>query len=323
MANASSYTWAVPTGAVINSGQGTASISVTFSSTFASGTVSVTANSACGSSTAKSLSISSRTAQPGTITGTSTNLCAGGTFAYSIAAVSGATSYTWTAPAGCSFSGTSTGTSVSLVVPVGFVSGTLSVVANNACGASISRTLSLSGAPATPTSISGPASVCPSAVGLIFSTPAVTGATSYSWAVPAGASITAGTGTSSITVNWGTVAGSVSVRSTNACGTNATARTFAVALATCRIAGEEVSNEIVLTPEVMVYPNPGKDLFHLQTKGIESGKLQVRDVLGREILSQEINGVETSVDLGSDPFGTYFFHIYTEGFSKVVKVMRE
>ncbi len=317
MANATSYTWAVPAGAVINSGQGTNSVSVTFPATFASGTVSVTANSVCGSSTAKSLSIASTTAQPGTITGTTTNLCAGGSFTYSIAAVTGATSYTWTAPAGCSFSGSSTGTSVSLVVPAGFVSGTLSVVANNACGASVSRTLALLGAPATPASITGPASVCPSASGLIFSTPAVTGATSYAWTVPTGASITAGTGTSSIIVKWGTIAGSVSVKSVNACGTNATARTYAVALAACRL-GEEPTEEA----SVLVYPNPGKDIFHVRTAGLEGSHLRVTDMLGREILRTEIQMNETQVELSRMPSATYFFRIEGNNFNKVVKVVK-
>jgi len=318
MANAASYTWVVPTGAVINSGQGTTAISVTFPSTFVSGSVTVTANSACGSSVAKALAVAAKTAQPGVITGTSTNLCAAGTYTYSIAAVTGAINYAWTAPAGCTFSGTSTGTSVSLVVPAGFVSGTLSVVANNACGASTARTLALLGAPATPASITGPASVCPSATGLIFSTPTVTGATSYSWAVPSGAIITAGTGTSSITVKWGTVAGSVSVKSTNACGTNATARTYAVALAACRV-GEEQAEEA----SVMVYPNPGKDIFNVRTAGLEGSQLRVTDILGREILSKEVQTNETQVDLSHMPFGTYLFRIDGNNFNKVLKVVRE
>jgi hypothetical protein len=214
---------------------------------------------------------------------------------------------------------------VSLVVPAtGFTGGTLSVVANNTCGASTARTLSLSRLPSAPTTLTGPTAVCPSAAGLVFSTTPVTGASTYTWTVPTGASITTGAGTSSITVKWGTVAGSVTVKAGNACGTNATAKSLAVTLVACRTAGEEpVSEEVNLTPEVLVYPNPGRDLFHLQTKGIESSKLQVRDVLGREILSQEISGSETSIDLGSVPFGTYFFHIHSEGFSKVLKVVRE
>ena len=53
--NANSYAWNVPVGATFNSGQGTTTVSVTFGST--SGTVSVVANNACGSSPASSSAI--------------------------------------------------------------------------------------------------------------------------------------------------------------------------------------------------------------------------------------------------------------------------
>jgi hypothetical protein len=55
VSGATSYSWSVPGGAVINSGQGTTSISVTFGST--SGTVSVTPNNSCGSGAAANLSV--------------------------------------------------------------------------------------------------------------------------------------------------------------------------------------------------------------------------------------------------------------------------
>jgi hypothetical protein len=55
VANATTYTWTVPTGAVINSGQGTTSINVTFGST--SGTVSYTPSGACGSGAPSNLSV--------------------------------------------------------------------------------------------------------------------------------------------------------------------------------------------------------------------------------------------------------------------------
>jgi hypothetical protein len=50
-----SYTWTAPAGATINSGQGTTSINVTYGNT--SGDITVTADSACGSSAAKILPI--------------------------------------------------------------------------------------------------------------------------------------------------------------------------------------------------------------------------------------------------------------------------
>jgi len=52
---ANSYTWTVPTGANITSGQGTTSITVTFGSV--AGNVTVTADNSCGSSTASSLTV--------------------------------------------------------------------------------------------------------------------------------------------------------------------------------------------------------------------------------------------------------------------------
>jgi len=58
------YIWTVPSGVTINSGQGTYSINVTWGST--SGTVSVAANNACGTSAASSLAV---TGSPGFTSG--------------------------------------------------------------------------------------------------------------------------------------------------------------------------------------------------------------------------------------------------------------
>lgn len=78
-------------------------------------------------------------AQPGAVNG-NTTVTAGGSQTYSISAVSGATSYTWTLPSG--WSGTSSSTSITATV--GSAGGTISVRANNACGAGPTRTLSVS-----------------------------------------------------------------------------------------------------------------------------------------------------------------------------------
>jgi hypothetical protein len=180
----------------------------------------------------------------------------------------------------------------------------------------------LSALPSAPTTLTGPTAVCPSAAGLVYSTTAVTGASTYTWTVPTGASITAGAGTSSITVKWGTVAGSLTVKAGNACGTNATAKSLAVTLVACRTAGEEPSDELVLTPEVMVYPNPGKDIFQVRTQGLEGSQLRVTDVLGRQILRTEIQMNETQVELSQMPSGTYFFRIEGNTVNKVVKVVK-
>ena len=76
--------------------------------------------------------------------------------------------------------------------------------------------------PGTPGAISGPASVCSSGSGYVYSIAPVTGAVSYNWTVPSGATITAGAGTTSITLDIGTAtAGNISVTASGTCFTSA------------------------------------------------------------------------------------------------------
>ena len=77
-------------------------------------------------------------AQPAAISG-NTTVCQGAAQTYSISPVSGATSYTWTLPGG--WIGTSTTTSINTTA--GATSGTISVIAVNACGSSTARTLAV------------------------------------------------------------------------------------------------------------------------------------------------------------------------------------
>jgi len=229
VSGATSYTWTVPSGATVASGQGTTSVTVDFGST--SGSVSVTADNACGSSTAQSsaVTVTAIPVTPGAITG-NTSLCASDTgVAYSITAVSGATGYTWTVPAGASIISGQGTTAIS--VDFGATSGDVSVTADNGCGSSSTQTatVTVTSIPATPTSITGNASVCANDTGVAYSIAAVSGATSYTWTVPAGATIASGQGTETIAVNFGDTAGDVGVTATNSCGTSS-AQTIAVAV---------------------------------------------------------------------------------------------
>ena len=67
--------------------------------------------------------------------------------------------------------------------------------------------------------ITGPFFYTNNQTGMIFSFPRLH-STTYNWAVPAGASITSGQGTDSITVTWGTIQDSVRLDVTNGCGTS-------------------------------------------------------------------------------------------------------
>jgi hypothetical protein len=152
--------------------------------------------------------------QPALITG-STNVCAGTVQTYSIPSDSTATSYVWSYPSGWSGSSTTT----SITTTVGTASGNISVIAINACGVS-----SLSMLAVTVDSITN--SACPIAGNMIvpqgsaqtYSATPVSGATSYTWTLPAGwvGSSTA----TSITVTVNANSGNICVTANNNCVTS-------------------------------------------------------------------------------------------------------
>jgi hypothetical protein len=311
------YTWSVPSGAVINSGQGTTSVSVTFPAGFLSGNVSVTAGNACGNSSSRTVTVRSVPAQPGTITGTSSGVC-GGPYTYSIAAVANASSYSWTVPAGCTIN-SNTGTSITMSTTAAFISGNISVTANNACGSGTARTLAITRVPATPSVISGPTSVCPLASGLAYSVTNVAGLT-YNWTLPTGASVLTGAGTNAITARWGSVAGSISVRAANAC-TTSSARSLSVALAACRNGLDEDN----LQPSFSLFPNPGNGRYQLMLHDVSgSVKIRVYNMLGTLVFESASEDAEEmkELNLTHQPSGIYLLKFTSEGFEKDMKVVK-
>jgi len=225
VSGASSYTWSLPSGATITSGNNTNSITVDFSSSASSGTITVYATSSCGNGSSSpnfNLTVSSGVPSiPGSITGNA-GVCANSSQTYSVSAVPGATDYSWTLPLG--WTGSSTTTSISATA--GSTGGTISVTANNGCGSSASQTLSVSAtqAPSQPGSITGNAGVCANS-SQTYSVSAVPGATDYSWTLPLG--WTGSSATTSISATAGSAGGTISVTANNGCG-NSAAQTLSV-----------------------------------------------------------------------------------------------
>jgi hypothetical protein len=213
VAGATSYTWNLPSGWTGTSS--TAVINVVSGST--GGNISVAAVNSCGTSAAQVqvLSIGSAPATPLSIAGSS-SVCPGSSNTYSIAPVSGATSYNWSLPVG--WSGTSTTNSISITA--GSSGGTISVASVNSCGTSALQiqAITMSSTPAMPLSISGTTVVCPGTSNS-YNTAPVSGATSYNWSLPGGWT---GTSTSTgINVTAGASGGTISVAAVNSCGTSA------------------------------------------------------------------------------------------------------
>jgi hypothetical protein len=225
---ATSYTWTYSgTGATIT-GTGN-SILITFANNATSGTLSVTANDACGSSTASTLAITVTPipSQPSVITGT-TPVCAGSVGnVYSVTNDPNATSYTWSySGSGATITGTTN--SVSIDFSNTATSGTLTVNAVNACGTSTARTLAITitPIPSQPGAFTaGTPTVCQGQTGVLYTVPNVAGVT-YTWTYSGTGATINGTG-NSVLVDFSNTAtsGTLSVTATNACGTS-TARTI-------------------------------------------------------------------------------------------------
>jgi hypothetical protein len=139
---ASSYNWTVPTGATIVSGAGTNAITVNFG-TFTTGNVTVSATNGCGVGPVRSLAVRATPTRPGSITG-STSVCINSNQTYSVATVTGASSYVWTIPGGGTItSGQGTKIINMTYGPVASSTGIVTVKASNSCGVSTARVLAV------------------------------------------------------------------------------------------------------------------------------------------------------------------------------------
>jgi hypothetical protein len=164
-------------------------------------------------------------ATPGIISGTTPVCPTIQGLIYSIVAVANATTYNWTVPAGWSITAGAGTTTITVTSGTAGQNGNITVTATNSCGTSGASSKSVvvsPGAPLTPGDITGMQAVCPGVTGIIYSIAAVANATTYNWVVPTGWSITAGNGTTSITVTSGAAGqnGVISVTAQNSCGTS-------------------------------------------------------------------------------------------------------
>ena len=104
--------------------------------------------------------------------------------------------------------------------------GTLFVTNANTCSsAGNSFTLTVNPLVGPVGSIAGPTTVCLGQTGIVYSIAAVANAATYNWTVPAGAAVTAGAGSTSITLSYATasvISGSVSVVASNTCAATST-----------------------------------------------------------------------------------------------------
>lgn len=131
---------------------------------------------------------------------------------YTATPVAGATSYTWTVPGG--WTGTSTTNTIN--ISSNLVAGTITVKANNSCGASPTRSKSIfvEVFNVTPfTSVSGPSTVCAGGTATYTASGGSSAPSVYVvWEIPAGASFVGPSNGASVTVQFGNTTGAAAVR---------------------------------------------------------------------------------------------------------------
>ena len=280
----------------------------------------------CGTTTCKSITVSILTvpSTPQTIAGISSGLCRNNGVRYSIAAVSGATSYVWTVPTGATIVSGQGTTSISVNYGSSLGSNSscgsasVCVKAVNACGNSSNKCLSVSLIPTGSCgSIVGPTKACIN-INANYSCTAVAGATTYTWAVPTGWIILSGQGTTSLVLKPGTTQGTVKVTPSNSCG-NGTSSSKSVKASSCSspvyTKGTVETNDIVIK-DISVWPNPAFSFINLDNGGLVAEKIEIIDALGRLVLMSSWN---SRLDISKLKSGLYLIRVYT---NEGVKVKR-
>ncbi len=223
---ATGYTWSVPSGWRIVSGQGTTTIVVEAVGRNDEAFIQVSVNNSCGATPPSRLKVNNfpdPPQKPGPITANE-GVCAGESGVYSIAAVPDATKYNWTVPQGWSI--TAGQGTTQITVTAGTNAGKIMVTAENVCGKSEPSELEVKPflqAPAQPSAISGSGtlSFCVTTDRVTFSVTASDDVAEYVWEYPSAWTLIEGQGTSTITVNPNGVGGKVTVKGLNPCGTSA------------------------------------------------------------------------------------------------------
>ncbi len=213
------YTWTVPIGWTITSGQGTNRITATAGS--ASGIISVVPSNGCGEGDIRILAATTYSvpAQAPRIHG-DTLVCHGITsLTYSVDSIANATSYSWSVPLTWTIA-SGQGTKSITVTSNNNSSGVIEVTPRNSCGYGTLKTLSVSRISSVPNISSVPSgntSVCAHTGNYTYSVPNINN-TSFNWTIPEDWAIDSGQGTNSITVSIGSTSGLISVTPTNVCG---------------------------------------------------------------------------------------------------------
>ncbi|MCW8897739.1 MAG: gliding motility-associated C-terminal domain-containing protein [Flavobacteriales bacterium] len=201
VANAAGYTWTVPAGWTINSGQGTTSITATPGST---GNICVTANNLCGTSAPRcfAVTVSNPSVAPTSATATPNPICVGSTTNLTANGGSLGTGASWQWYSG-SCGGTSVGSGSTITVSPGTTT-TYFVRAEGTCNNTTCQSVTVTVNPVVNPAWTNPSPIC-AAAGSINLNNLITGTTGGTWSGTGvtGTNFNPASGTQSVTYTVG------------------------------------------------------------------------------------------------------------------------
>ncbi|NLN74501.1 MAG: M6 family metalloprotease domain-containing protein [Bacteroidales bacterium] len=217
------YQWSYSGNGATISGQGTNTVSINYSPTATSGTLTVVPSNSCGNGVPTSMDVEINYApQVPTAVDVQSVVCQGETnVIYSVEEED--VTYTWSySGTGATFTGQGTA-SISVDYSTSATSGTWTVTPSNGCGngPALNMSIVVNELPVQPSIITGETSICPGANGIEYSVTNIPG-TAFSWSYSGEGASIFGQGTNSVAINFEPTAtsGVLSVVSTNNCGSS-------------------------------------------------------------------------------------------------------
>jgi len=228
--NATGYTWTVPAGCTIVSGDNSPSIIVDYSISALSGDITVAGTNFCGTGLPSSLPVTIYPLPIPEINGSSA-VCEGSS-GNIYSTEPGMTNYQWLVTGGTITSGNGTSNILVTWHTPGYQFVSINYFDLNGCTAPVAsiKNVVVNPLPLAAGTITGPDSACPGASGVIYNVPVIADALEYLWTVPAGVIITSGAITNQITVTFGAdpLNGVITVQGVNLCGNGPVSPEFGI-----------------------------------------------------------------------------------------------
>jgi len=171
--------------------------------------------------------------------------------------------------------------------------------------------------------ITGNTTVCQNDANINYSVPAISGATSYIWTLPAGASGTSST--NSISLNFGSTAtsGNIKVKGHNAAGDGAESELVITVDPNC----PSSTNEISVHDKIKIFPNPTSGLIDISVNGQDENnyKIEVFNSIGGIIQTtvKQKGAGSAQIDLSGYPTGIYFIRINLKNESYQSRIVKK